>query len=219
MFCTDFNNANVFYTGRPASELDVSALNKVALAFKGAKSNFDQCIALNRVDSTVLSICDMIVPPPAASRARANPDPCRVVAVVSPARPKVDALLKPVPQKIKKKRSGNVLDDLPPQHMKNRGMFHLVNPNDRDHFGNLSDANPDFVCQGRYTKRDANGDWPKNGVCYFGPDKMPLIMIQAIGDKFFFDKSGWFDRRTFESFYLEPKYRPFLGDVSGPKGA
>ena len=37
VFCTDFNNANVFYTGRPARELDVSSLNKAALAFKAAK--------------------------------------------------------------------------------------------------------------------------------------------------------------------------------------
>jgi hypothetical protein len=98
-------------------------------------------------------------------------------------------------------------------------MFHLVNPNDPDPFGNLSDANPDFVCQGRESKKDANGRWMKNGVNYFGPKQLPLIMLQAIGDKFLSDKSGWFDRRTFEFFDLEPKYRPLLGDASGPKGA
>jgi len=100
-------------------------------------------------------------------------------------------------------------------------MFHLVNPNDQDPFGNLSDANPDFVCQGRQSKKDASGNcgWPKNEVNYFGPHKIPLTVIQAIGDKFLSDKSGWFDRRTFEFFDLEPKYRPMLGDASGPKGA
>ena len=98
-------------------------------------------------------------------------------------------------------------------------MFHLVNPNDRDPFGSLSDANPDFVCQGRQSKKDASGVYLRNGVNYFSPQKMPLTMIQAIGDKFLSDKSGWFDRRAFEFFDLEPKYRPLLGDASGPKGA
>ena len=40
-FCTDFNNANMFYTGYPANELDCSALNKVALAFKAARNHFN----------------------------------------------------------------------------------------------------------------------------------------------------------------------------------
>ena len=56
------------------------------------------------------------------------------------------------------------MDDLPQQDSKHKGMFHLVNPNDPDLFGNLSDANPDFVCQGRESKEDANGVWIKNGV-------------------------------------------------------
>ena len=120
----------MFYTGRPSSDLDVSALNKVALAFKAAKSHFDQCSALNRVDATVPSICDMIVPAPAAPRARTDPDPRRGIAVVPPARPNVDASLKSKSQQIKKKRRGKRLEGLPAQHMKNRGMFHLVHPND-----------------------------------------------------------------------------------------
>ena len=39
VFCTDFNNANAFYTGRPASKLDYSALIRVALVFKAAKNH------------------------------------------------------------------------------------------------------------------------------------------------------------------------------------
>ena len=173
-----------------------------ALAFKAAKSHFDHCIALNRVDSTVPSICDMIVPTPVVPRARADAEPHHAVVVEPPARPHVDVPLKPDPQQIRKKRCGNRLDEPPDQHMKNRGMFHLVNPNNRDPFVNLLDANPDFVCQGRYSKKYANGDSPKNGVNYFGPHKMPLIMIRTIGDTFLSDKSGWFDRHTFESFDL-----------------
>ena len=38
VFCTGFNNANMFYTGRSASELDFNALTKVALAFKTVKN-------------------------------------------------------------------------------------------------------------------------------------------------------------------------------------
>ena len=207
----------MFYTGRPASELDVSSLNKVALAFKAAKSHFDQCMALNRVDSTVPSICGMIAPAPAAPRIRADPEPGRQPRAANPAKPNGDAIAKP--DQPRKKKRGNRLEELPKQDLKHKGMFHLVNPNDPDPFGNLSDANPDFVCQGRESKKDANGRWIKKGVNYFGPRQMPLIMLQAIGDKFLSDKSGWFDRRTFEFFDLEPKYRPLLGDASGPKGA
>ena len=71
----------------------------------------------------------MIVHTQAAPRARADPDPRHVVAVVPPVRPNVDALLKPEPQQIKKKRRENRLDDLPPQLAKNKRMFHVVNPN------------------------------------------------------------------------------------------
>ena len=77
VFCTDFNNANVFYTGCPSSELDVSALNKVASAFKAAKSHINQCMALNRVDSAVPSICGMITPTPPAAHIRTVPEPSR----------------------------------------------------------------------------------------------------------------------------------------------
>ena len=98
-------------------------------------------------------------------------------------------------------------------------MFYLVSPNDQDPFGNLSDAYPDFVCQGRQSKRDASSNWPKNEVNYFLPQKKPFTLIQVIGDKFLLDKSGWFDRKIFEFFDLEPKYRLPLGDASGPKGA
>jgi hypothetical protein len=217
VFCTDFNNANVFYTGRPASELDVSSLNKVALAFKAAKSHFDQCMALNRVDSTVPSICGMIAPAPPAPRTRADPEPNRQPRAANPVRPNADAIARP--DQPRKKKRGNRLEELPKQDLKHKGMFHLVNPNDPDPFGNLSDANPDFVCQGKESKKDANGKWIKKGVNYFGPRAIPLIMLHAIGDKFLSDKSGWFDRRTFEFFDLNPKYRPLLGDASGPKGA
>ena len=41
VICTYFNNANVFYTGRPASELDDSTLTKVALTSKSSKNHFD----------------------------------------------------------------------------------------------------------------------------------------------------------------------------------
>ena len=68
-------------------------------------------------------------------------------------------------------------------------------------------------------KKDDNGNWPKNGVNYFEPHKMPLTMIQAIGGRFLLDKSGWFYTRIFEFFDLEPKYWPLLGDERGPKGA
>ena len=217
VFCTDFNNANVFYSGRPASELDVSSLNKVALAFKAAKSHFDQCMALNRVDSTVPSICGMIAPAPAAPRTRADPEPGRQPRAANHAKTNVDAIAKP--DQPRKKKRGNRLEELPKQDLKRKGMFHLVNPNDPDPFGNLSDADPNFVCQGRESKKDADGRWIKKGTNYFGPKQMPLTMLQAIGDKFLSDKSGWFDRRTFEFFDLEPKYRPLLGDASGPKGA
>jgi hypothetical protein len=38
IFCTDFNNANVYSTGHPASKLDCSALTKVAIAFKAVNT-------------------------------------------------------------------------------------------------------------------------------------------------------------------------------------
>ena len=47
---------------------------------------------------------------------------------------------------------------------------------------------------------------------------MPLTQIEAILDKFLSDKSGWFDKCSFELFTLAPKYRPLLGDAGGPKG-
>ena len=73
-----------------------------------------------------------------------------------PVRPPVDLGLQVNPPYNRNKRRGNRLEDLPPQDFKHKGMFHLVNPNDRDPFGNLSDANPGFVCQGRGYKKDAN---------------------------------------------------------------
>ena len=97
-------------------------------------------------------------------------------------------------------------------------MFHLANPNDPDPFANLSDTDPDFVCQGRECGKDANGACIKNGMNYFLPTRMPLTQIEAIGDKFPLDKSGWFNRDSFKFFALTPKYRPLLGDASGPKG-
>ena len=87
-------------------------------------------------------------------------------------------------------------------------MFCLVNPNDLNPFGNLSTADPDFVCQGRECKKGANGSWIKNGVNYFSPARVPPAALAAIGDKFLSDKSGWFDKRAFKFFALEPKYGP-----------
>jgi hypothetical protein len=94
-----------------------------------------------------------------------------------------------------------------------------MNPNDPDPFGNLSYADPNFVCQDRECKKDANDCWIRNGTNYFSSARMPLTQIEAIGDTSVSDKSGWFDRRSFEFFDLASKYRPLLGGASGPKGA
>ena len=96
-------------------------------------------------------------------------------------------------------------------------MFHLVDPNDPDPFGNLSDTDCNVVCQGRVCRKDANGIWINNGMNSFLPVRIPLTQIEVIGDTFLSDKSGWFDRRSFEFFALAPKYLPMLGDASGPK--
>ena len=87
VFCTDFNNADVLYMGRPASELDVRALTKVALTFKAAKNHSDQCISLNPMDLTVPSICSMSVLTPASPCIRDDPEPLRAGGVVPPAQP------------------------------------------------------------------------------------------------------------------------------------
>ena len=73
--CTNFNNVNVLYTGRPTSKLDCSAMPEVALAYKTVKNHFDQLIALNRVDSTDPSICGMTMSLSASPRSRTEPEP------------------------------------------------------------------------------------------------------------------------------------------------
>jgi hypothetical protein len=111
VFCTDFNNANMFCAGRPASELNDSALTKVGLAFKAAKDHFDQCIALNCVDLTALSICGMIVITPAATLIRAKPEPCQAKGGVPPVQLQVDVVPKvdpPAEQKEKTRQQARI---------------------------------------------------------------------------------------------------------------
>jgi hypothetical protein len=61
--------------------------------------------------------------------------------------------------------------------------------------------------------------WIRNGFNYSLPEKMPLSELEEIGDKFLADKSGWFDKRSFDHFVPAPKDQSLLGDVSKPKGA
>jgi hypothetical protein len=90
VFCTDFNNENVYYTGRPAMKLDCSALTKVALTFKAANSHFDQLISLYQADSTVHSICVLIAPSPAPAHNLAEPAPRRAKVVTPPMVPQAN---------------------------------------------------------------------------------------------------------------------------------
>ena len=139
----------------------------MAFASKAAKNHFDQCIALNRVGLTVPSICGMIVPRLVVPHIRAEPEPRCARGVVLPVWPQVDVFPKVDPPQNRKKRRDNSLEGRPPQDFKHKGIIHLVNPKSADPFGNLSGANPDFVCQGREYEKDANGAWIKNGMNYF----------------------------------------------------
>jgi hypothetical protein len=85
-------------------------------------------------------------------------------------------------------------------------MFHLVNLNDLDSFSNLSAAVPNFVCQGREGKRNANDAWIRNGMNYFLSANTLESEILAIGDNIFSDKSGWFNWRIFISTLLSRQH-------------
>ena len=55
------------------------------------------------------------------------------------------------------------------------------------------------------------------GLLFSG--KNCLSEIEAIEDKVLANKSGWYDKRSFEHFDLTLNYRLLVGDAGGPKGA
>ena len=74
------------------------------------------------------------------------------------------------------------------------------------------DACPKFSARGyKFDKR--------HNECkhVFEAKKIPMDQIEAIGDKFLADGSGWFNKASFIMVDLKPKYRKLFGFVIGPE--
>ena len=203
-FATSFRNVNIFETGRPALDLDLSFLKKAAVIAKHMTEYFLRLFALETPDVSPLTLSLA----PAANSPTSPPAEKRNGPVQQQTQP-------PVRNK-KPKRGRNGLATEPPAiDFTTRGLFFLFNPNQRDPFPTNTEACPGFTCQGKSCTKRYNEC--KGHI--FKPDSDTIRVIEQVGDHFLATRNGWFNKNSFRDFVLKPKYQKLLGNKNGPFSA
>ena len=232
-FSTDYMNVNVYESGRDASELDISALKKAAIVFKSCNLHYQTLIALNKADDTVPAIAACFNPMCHVGRnvrfaqqdPPQDPNPPRPNRNNPPGQQGGQNNSRGPPQRDPPRgqrnvrRRGGRLEEPParePFSSKQRGMFHLRNPDLPPLILAKAGVCPDFACKGRECDVRGNTACPK-GSHVFSPNVLGQDKIKLIGDKFLSDGSGWFNERSFHGYrQLDTRYQRLLGDDSGP---
>ena len=179
-FATDYMNVHVYESGDDPSKLDISALKKAALVFKSCNQHYLTLMALNKPDDYVPAIaacftrmCNVPHPNPPHDpnppRPNHNSPPGQPGGQNNPRGPPQRDL--PRGQRNIKRRGGRLED--PPARVafssKQRGMFHLRNPEVAPPILARAGVCPDFACKGRECDVRGNTGCPK-GNRVFSPN-------------------------------------------------
>ena len=202
-FATSFRNVNIFETGRPASELDLSFLTKAAVIAKHMTEYFLRLFALETPDVSPLTLSLT----PAANRPTSPPAEKRNGPIQQQTQP-------PATNKKPKRRNG-LATEPPAIDFTTRGLFFLSNPNQEVPYPATIESCPGFTCQGKTCNKrynDCRGH-------IFKPEPNTIRVIEQVDDHFLATGNGWFNKSSFRDFVLKPKYQKLLGNKNGPFSA
>ena len=192
-------------SGRPASELDMTYLNKAVAVTKHAQSYFYGLIACGARDTTALTIAVKpvvpseiqvqqtrdVTPPPAA--------PKRVAPVH-----KTQDFVQPAARRSK-------VPTVPQFGPAEKGLLYLKDTFNQYPFPSDIGCCAGFICKGMKC--------PNPGNCtlkHVFRASTNVNLLEKIGDHFLATNSGWFDKKAFRGCHLKEKYKNLFGNKSGP---